>query len=156
MVFLKPNSAIGRVLHASHGGEPLHYEGELAFVVEGGGFRGVGFGLDLTRRQLQSRLKEKGLPWERAKAFDGAALFSDFVNLPDDLDTLTLSLDVDGEARQTGGLTSSLQQCHSISRLPRGSRCRATPLPWPQPPAPPGHYKARRRAWCPALRCPST
>lgn len=105
VVFLKPNSAIGRVLHASHGGEPLHYEGELAFVVEGGGFRGVGFGLDLTRRQLQSRLKEKGLPWERAKGFDGAALFSDFVNLPNDLDSLTLSLDVDGEARQAGGVS---------------------------------------------------
>lgn len=105
VVFLKPNSAIGRVLYASHGGEPLHYEGELAFVVEGGTFRGVGFGLDLTRRKLQSRLKDKGLPWERAKAFDGAALFSDFVTLPANMDTLALSLLVDGEARQEGGVS---------------------------------------------------
>ena len=65
----------------------------------------VGFGLDLTKRALQSTLKAKGLPWERAKAFDGAALFSAFVTLPKDIEDLSLQLNVDGEQRQAGGIS---------------------------------------------------
>jgi 2-keto-4-pentenoate hydratase/2-oxohepta-3-ene-1,7-dioic acid hydratase in catechol pathway len=75
VVFNKPNSAITDILHSQIDGHVLHYESELAFTVASGKLAAVGFGLDLTKRALQSRLKEKGLPWERAKAFDGAALF---------------------------------------------------------------------------------
>ncbi|WP_116368343.1 fumarylacetoacetate hydrolase family protein [Parahaliea mediterranea] len=108
VVFLKPNSAIGSQLQ-SHVGEPLHYEGELAFVVAGGALTAVGFGLDLTRRELQSQLKAKGLPWERAKAFDGAALFSDFVPLPaGGPQGLGLVLEVDGAVRQQGDVSLML------------------------------------------------
>jgi 2-keto-4-pentenoate hydratase/2-oxohepta-3-ene-1,7-dioic acid hydratase in catechol pathway len=102
VVFCKPNSAIGRELRAEHDGEALHYEGEIALLVSGGRIAGAGFGLDLTKRRLQSRLKEQGLPWERAKAFDGAALFSPFQPLSGDAAGLALELDVDGEARQRG------------------------------------------------------
>ena len=102
VVFCKPNSAIGNELHAAHGGEALHYEGEIALLVRGGQVAGVGFGLDLTKRRLQSRLKSSGLPWERAKAFDGAALFSTFQPVAGDLATLSLELDVDGAPRQRG------------------------------------------------------
>jgi 2-keto-4-pentenoate hydratase/2-oxohepta-3-ene-1,7-dioic acid hydratase in catechol pathway len=104
VVFNKPNSAIGTTLH-SHLGEPLHYESELCFLVQNGEFGAVGFGLDLTKRGLQSKLKDKGLPWERAKAFDGAALFSKFVPVTENLETLSLLLNVDGELRQAGGTT---------------------------------------------------
>ncbi len=104
VVFNKPNSAISNALH-SNLGEPLHYEGELAFLIQFGQLAAVGFGLDLTKRGLQSRLKEKGLPWERAKAFDGAAVFSNFVALPKDLETLTLHLSINGEVRQQGGVS---------------------------------------------------
>ena len=104
VVFNKPNSAISNVLHSEVDGEALHYEGEIVLLVRGGEFAAVGFGLDLTRRELQSSLKQKGLPWERAKAFDGAALFSEFVPLPPDLDQLALQLEVDGEIRQAGGV----------------------------------------------------
>ena len=104
VVFNKPNSAIGDVLHAQLAGERLHYEGELSFIVRDGGFVAVGFGLDLTKRSLQSKLKEKGLPWERAKAFDGSAIFSEFVTPPGDIDSLALRLEVDGELRQRGGV----------------------------------------------------
>jgi 2-keto-4-pentenoate hydratase/2-oxohepta-3-ene-1,7-dioic acid hydratase in catechol pathway len=45
------------------------------------------------------------LPWERAKAFDGAALFSAFVTLPKDIEGLSLQLNVDGEQRQAGGIS---------------------------------------------------
>jgi 2-keto-4-pentenoate hydratase/2-oxohepta-3-ene-1,7-dioic acid hydratase in catechol pathway len=104
VVFNKPNSAISDVLRSTVEGEPLHYEGEIVLVAMGGTFTAVGFGLDLTRRELQSALKKKGLPWERAKAFDGAALFSEFVPLPADINTLQLQLDVDGTRRQAGGV----------------------------------------------------
>ena len=104
VVFNKPNSAISTELLSRVDDEPLHYEGELAFIIRGGGLAAVGFGLDLTRRELQSTLKKKGLPWERAKAFDGAALFSPFVALPERTDDLTLQLVVDGELRQAGGV----------------------------------------------------
>jgi 2-keto-4-pentenoate hydratase/2-oxohepta-3-ene-1,7-dioic acid hydratase in catechol pathway len=108
VVFNKPNSAITQTLHARLGNEALHYESELAFAIKKGTLAAVGFGLDLTKRALQSALKEKGLPWERAKAFDGAALFSAFVALPQDLTQLSLRLEVDGEERQAGGVTMML------------------------------------------------
>lgn len=104
VVFNKPNSAISDTLH-SNLGETLHYEGELAFLIQSGELAAVGFGLDLTKRGLQSKLKDKGLPWERAKAFDGAAVFSSFVALPQDMETLTLHLRVNGETRQQGGVS---------------------------------------------------
>ena len=104
VVFIKPNSAISPVLRSTIDGEELHYEGEIVFACLGGAFAAVGFGLDLTRRELQSALKQKGLPWERAKAFDGAALFSEFVPLPAAIETLALQLDVDGARRQAGGV----------------------------------------------------
>lgn len=103
VVFLKPNSAISNSLRAEHGGEALHYEGEIAFMVRGGKLAAVGFGLDLTKRGLQSKLKEKGLPWERAKAFDGAAVLSEFVSFAGVGSDLSLELLIDGELRQCGG-----------------------------------------------------
>ena len=45
----------------------------------GGKIAGIGLGLDITDRTLQSKLKKKGLPWERAKAFDESAIFTQFV-----------------------------------------------------------------------------
>ncbi len=100
--FIKPNSAISSTLLSAHQ-EPLHYESELSFVYEDGKFVAVGLGLDLTKRQLQSKLKAKGLPWERAKSFDGSALFSPFVAFKQ-LDLLTLRLEINGNTRQSGGV----------------------------------------------------
>jgi 2-keto-4-pentenoate hydratase/2-oxohepta-3-ene-1,7-dioic acid hydratase in catechol pathway len=62
VVFAKPNSAIGDRLQATREGETLHYEGEIALLVEGGRYTAAAFGLDLTRRALQSELKSRGLP----------------------------------------------------------------------------------------------
>ncbi|NOJ23842.1 fumarylacetoacetate hydrolase family protein [Vibrio coralliilyticus] len=80
VVFNKPSSSISSQL-ISHHGETLHYEGEICFIVREGQLSAVGLGLDLTKRELQSKLKNKGLPWERAKAFDGSAVFSRFISL---------------------------------------------------------------------------
>lgn len=116
VVFNKPNSAIGTILHSSMSGETLHFEGEIALLIMDGTFAAVGFGLDLTRRELQSTLKKKGLPWERAKAFDGAAVFSEFVSLPPDIDQLALQLEVDGQLRQSGGVEMMIYKPVTILR----------------------------------------
>lgn len=103
VVFVKPNSAISDSLSSFHQ-EPLHYEGELCFVYEQGRFSAVGFGLDLTKRQLQSSLKTKGLPWERAKAFDGSAVFSEFVEIDNVNEALSLQLVINDDIAQQGGV----------------------------------------------------
>ena len=104
VIFIKPNSAISNTLLSSIDGEALHYEGEIVLLSSNNKFTAVGFGIDLTRRELQSRLKKKGLPWERAKAFNGAAVFSEFVPLPDNVASLSLQLQVEGQPRQAGGV----------------------------------------------------
>ncbi len=103
VVFMKPNSAIGDTLQ-SELGETLHYETEICLLMQDGTIAGLGLGLDLTKRKLQSKFKDAGLPWERSKAFDGSALFSSFVPAPAGLDNLLLELRVDGEMRQSGGV----------------------------------------------------
>lgn len=103
VVFFKPNSAISAQLQAVHQ-EPLHYEAELCFMYEQGRFVAVAVGLDLTKRQLQNKLKAKGLPWERAKSFDGAAIFSDFILLDEVDNNLSLELAIDNTIVQAGGI----------------------------------------------------
>ena len=109
VVFMKPNSAIGTTLRAV-ADEPLHYECEICLLVKNGDILGVGVGLDLTKRDLQGKLKQAGLPWERAKAFDGAALFSEFIAAPVDPLELRLELWVDRALRQRGEATAMLYQ----------------------------------------------
>lgn len=113
VLFIKPNAAISEQLRSYHQ-ETLHYEAELCFLYQQGGFIAVAVGLDLTKRALQSRLKEKGLPWERAKAFTGSALFSDFVALNSIDDELALTLHINGECRQSGSVTQMIYSPQSI------------------------------------------
>lgn len=107
VVFMKPATAIGTELHATMD-EPLHYEGEICLLIQQGAIAGVGFGLDLTKRETQSKLKAAGLPWERSKAFTGSALFSEFVPAPADLSQLGVELIVDNETRQAGDVSLML------------------------------------------------
>jgi len=104
VVFTKPNSAISHTLVATQG-EPIHYEGEICFMYEKGEFSAVGFGLDLTKRQLQGQLKAKGLPWERAKAFDGAAIFSDFTSINNMNENYEIQLTINDELTQKGDVS---------------------------------------------------
>lgn len=113
VVFMKPNSAIGTTLSAV-AGEPLHYECEICLLVQNRKILGVGVGLDLTKRELQGKLKQAGLPWERAKAFDGAALFSKFIAAPVDPLELRLELWVDRVLRQSGEAKAMLYQPNVI------------------------------------------
>lgn len=100
-VFMKPNSAITQTLNAVHI-EPLHYEAELCFLIKDNKINAIAIGLDLTKRGQQSKLKKQGLPWERSKAFDGSALFSQFVAFEGAVTSLNFTLDIDGKNIQTG------------------------------------------------------
>jgi len=64
----------------------------------------IGIGIDFTARDLQAEQKKKGLPWEIAKAFDGAAPVGEFVskNRFPDINNLRFSLKINGELRQEG------------------------------------------------------
>jgi len=107
VVFMKPATSIGQELHAVLD-ETLHYEGEICLLIQAVQVAGVGFGLDLTKRETQSKLKTAGLPWERSKAFTGSALFSDFVTAPKDLSQLGVELTVDDALRQKGDVSLML------------------------------------------------
>src|SRR5699024_866181 len=100
---------------------PVHFETELALLIgerlsdasPGQAERavaGIGLGLDLTLRELQSRLKDKGHPWEIAKAFDGACPLSPFMALDavPDWPALRFTLTIDGEPRQRGQVSDML------------------------------------------------
>ena len=96
MLFMKPASSVVSMHHdivlpnQTLYGE-THYEAELCIQLSDDlsnatieqaaqSLGGVTLGLDLTLRELQSKLKDKGHPWERAKCFDGACVLGDWVN----------------------------------------------------------------------------
>ncbi len=99
VIFIKPNSAISREIHF-HKKHSIHYEGEITFLIQSGKISAVGFGLDLTKRDIQSNLKVKGLPWERAKSFDKSAVFSDFVSFNGNIKDLRMELHINGNLAQ--------------------------------------------------------
>lgn len=111
--FIKPNSTISNVLIFPQGQESCHYEAEISFVIENNKITAVGFGLDLTLREKQAKLKEKGLPWERAKSFHNAAVFSDFVNV-DNIESLSVELEINGELKQKGGIDLMIHQPYAV------------------------------------------
>lgn len=101
VIFVKQNSSISKEVRFDPQDE-IHYEGEISFLIRSGKIAGVGFGLDLTKRELQQVLQQNGLPWERAKSFDGSAVFSDFVSFDGVLTELELELSINGELKQQG------------------------------------------------------
>jgi len=91
-------------------GKPTTEQDALSFIA------GLSLGLDLTLRDVQAKLKEKGLPWEMAKSFDGSAPVGLFTawNNQWSLDNLTFSCDVNGDLRQSG---QSKDMVFTISQL---------------------------------------
>ncbi|OOE35450.1 isomerase/hydrolase [Salinivibrio kushneri] len=122
VLFMKPPSAIQPLddkLAIVASFAPVHYETELAVLITKPLFHatkqavedalgGMTLALDLTRRETQSRLKQKGLPWERAKAFAGSAAIGRFVAVPDDWREVVFALSINGERRQQGNSASML------------------------------------------------
>jgi 2-keto-4-pentenoate hydratase/2-oxohepta-3-ene-1,7-dioic acid hydratase in catechol pathway len=119
LLFMKPATALCSLhepLVLPQGQGPVHHEVEMVVMI-GERLSGetdletirfaiaaYGVGLDLTLRDLQSRLKEKGHPWERAKGFDGGAPVSGFIDARgiSVRQNLEVSLEVNGESRQHG------------------------------------------------------
>lgn len=118
VVFMKPDSAIlkkNRPFYIPSFSSNLHHEVELVLKIDRVGkniskkfapryYNSVGLGVDFTARDLQDNLKAKGLPWEKAKAFDYSAVISnEFIPIADvDPGNITFRLDINGETRQAG------------------------------------------------------
>lgn len=118
LLFIKPATALcsfAEPISIVAGQGECHNELEIAILIKSPltkasesdifpAIWGYGLGLDLTLRDVQNRLKEKGLPWERAKSFDNSCPMSDFVAMEQIIDgkNLAFSLSINGELRQQG------------------------------------------------------
>jgi 2-keto-4-pentenoate hydratase/2-oxohepta-3-ene-1,7-dioic acid hydratase in catechol pathway len=115
--FMKPDTAVlrqGQPFYIPGFSSDIHYEAELVLKIckEGKNileefasryYDQVTVGIDFTARDIQQRQKEKGLPWEPAKAFDGSAAIGRFVPLSEASDaTLPFSLDLNDNRKQDG------------------------------------------------------
>jgi 2-keto-4-pentenoate hydratase/2-oxohepta-3-ene-1,7-dioic acid hydratase in catechol pathway len=118
VVFLKPDSSILLKQHPfviPEFTDDVHHEVELLVKINKVGkyiepkfasnyYDEIGLGIDFTARDLQAKLKEKGLPWEKAKSFDGAAVIGDFYPKRDykSLENIEFKLVKNGEIVQLG------------------------------------------------------
>lgn len=124
VVFMKPDSAVLLKQHPfviPEFSEDVHHEVEIIVKINKVGkyiepkfahkyYDEISVGIDFTARDLQSKLKEKGLPWEKAKAFDGSAVIGDF--LPKDnfvsMENLNFELRSNSETVQRGNSSMML------------------------------------------------
>jgi len=76
----------------------------------------IGLGIDFTARDLQAKLKEKGLPWEKAKAFDGSAVIGDFILKSElqSLDNLSFELTNNSTVVQQGNTQQMLWKIDAL------------------------------------------
>ncbi|MDP2388271.1 MAG: fumarylacetoacetate hydrolase family protein [Bacteroidota bacterium] len=116
--FMKPDTALLKDNEAFFYPEhtkDLHHEIEIVLKISKAGkhieekfaykyYDEISVGIDFTARDVQQKCKEKGLPWEKAKAFDGSAPIGKFVSKSrfSDLSDITFHLDVNGQLRQKG------------------------------------------------------
>ena len=98
VIFNKPNSAISAEL--KYFTPECRFEGELCLLIMDGQIAGIGLGLDLTHADIQNRQKAKGLPWERAKAFDGSAVLSEFIPFNGNIEDIHFQLSRNGVLTQ--------------------------------------------------------
>lgn len=118
IIFLKPDTAVlkdNKPFYLPDFSSDIHYELEIVLKVCKEGkhiaekfasnyYDEIGLGIDFTARDIQSEHKEKGLPWDLAKAFDNSAVISNFLPKAEfsDLYDLHFELQVNKETRQQG------------------------------------------------------
>lgn len=90
VVFNKSNSAITDNLNFFT--PDTRFEGEICFLIKNKQIDAIGFGLDLTKANLQNKMKTKGWPWERAKSFDKSAVFGEFVKFNGNIEDISMKL----------------------------------------------------------------
>ena len=124
VVFIKPDSAVlpkEQDFYIPEFSNEVHYEVEVLVKIKKVGkhidkkfahtyYDEVGLGIDFTARDLQSKLKEKGFPWEKAKGFDGAAVIGKWISKSNfkNLDDLNFSLIKNNVAVQNGNTSLML------------------------------------------------
>lgn len=124
ILFMKPTSALcalNKPIVIPQGLGECHNELEVAILIKQTltstslkqaeeGIWGVGVGLDLTLRDVQTKLKEKGQPWERAKSFDGSCPMSPFSPISEfsNLADIDFNLFVNGTVRQQGNTSDMM------------------------------------------------
>lgn len=124
VVFLKPDTALlkdGAPFFYPDFSSNIHHEAELVLKISKQGkyiqkqfahryFNEIGLGIDFTARDLQDHCKSKGLPWEIAKGFNGAAPIGNFLPVTyfNDLKNIDFRLTVNGEVRQKGNTSLML------------------------------------------------
>lgn len=116
--FMKPDTALlkdGEPFYFPDFTKDLHHELEIVIKINKVGkyidekfaqkyYSEIGLGIDFTARDLQNEAKEKGLPWEKAKAFDGSAPLGKFVSCSEvaDMSNIHFELKVNGVSKQIG------------------------------------------------------
>jgi 2-keto-4-pentenoate hydratase/2-oxohepta-3-ene-1,7-dioic acid hydratase in catechol pathway len=114
--FMKPDTALLKEndFYLPDFTKELHHEIELVLKISKAGkhiaeefagkyYEEIGLGIDFTARDIQAKCKEKGLPWEKAKAFDNSAPIGKFVKKESlELNNIKFALKVNGETRQSG------------------------------------------------------
>jgi len=124
VVFLKPDTALlknNMPFYHPPFSENIHHEVELVLKVSKEGkyikrefahryFNEIGIGIDFTARDLQQQCKDKGLPWEIAKAFNGSAPIGTFLPVSEfkDFKDINFHLEVNGKLRQKGNTAMML------------------------------------------------
>ena len=130
VIFLKPDSAFlprNLPFFIPSFSNDLHHEIELVVKIEKLGkniskkfasryYSSIGLGIDFTARDVQSKLKEKGLPWEKAKAFDNSAVLgTEFIPINElDMNNINFRLDINGETRQSGNSNMMIFQIDEL------------------------------------------
>ncbi|WP_291723082.1 fumarylacetoacetate hydrolase family protein [Bernardetia sp.] len=118
VIFLKPDTAILKnndPFYHPDFSKDIHHEAELILRICKEGkyieeqfaasyYDKIGLGIDFTARDLQSKAKEKGLPWDIAKGFNGSAPISEWIDISTlrDLNSIDFHLNVNGQTRQKG------------------------------------------------------
>lgn len=124
VVFLKPDSAVLLKQHPfviPEFSNDIHHEVEILVRINKVGkyidskfapnyYDEIGLGIDFTARDLQAKLKEKGLPWEKAKAFDGSAVIGSFLSKKDfsSTENINFELKSNGNTVQKGNTSHML------------------------------------------------
>ena len=130
VLFMKPNTAFCQLrnsLALPFEDNECHFETELCLLIGEtlgqtgpadvlSAVHGIGLGLDLTLRDSQTKLKHKGLPWERAKAFDNSCPLTPFVKTDDSIDwqNIEFSLMLNGKAQQMGQTSNMIFDVASL------------------------------------------
>ena len=124
VIFIKPDTAkLQRrfPFYIPHFSNEIHHEVEVLVKINRIGkyieekfaykyYQEIGLGIDFTARDLQQNLKDKGLPWEKAKGFDGSALIGDWFDKDNftDLKQLDFELVKNGATVQKGNTSQML------------------------------------------------